>query len=188
MPSPNKFIRRGYFPKEIPPSFKTASLAKALNPAATGFPFVDAAQTLKWTWLDTHSLGRASIVRRTLGIPNPMNHWALAKESADNWTSIRAHIRRSTLSLSVPTLRVTQGRAAVPAVPLSDVMLSATKKITRRQLLTMASSSSVTACIASTFFDAVIRRSTSVKPTTSTTALSGTRTGERAHTRRRVGL
>src|SRR5689334_6146519 len=122
MPTPQKFIRKGYFPKELPPSFKTASLARALDPNAPGFPLNDAAGGLKWTWMLNHSLARAFLVRRTLGVPNPANHWALAKEIADNWALLRTHARRSTLSRSVPTLRSTQGRAAVPAIPLADVM------------------------------------------------------------------
>jgi len=87
MPPPHKFLRKGYFPKELPPSFKTASFAKALDPKAVSFPFVDAASSkrLEWTWMMHHSLARASHVRRSLGIPNPVTHWTLAKEVADNW-------------------------------------------------------------------------------------------------------
>ena len=122
MPTPRKFLRKGYFPKELPPSFKTSSFARALDPAAAGFPFVDASHSLKWTWTLNHSLARASHVRRSLGVPNPAAHWALAKEIAENWGALRAHIAKSTLSRSMPTLRSTQGRAAVPAVPLADLM------------------------------------------------------------------
>lgn len=124
MPPPHKFLRKGYFPKELPPSFKTASFAKVLDPKATHFPFVDAASSkrLEWTWMMHHSLARASHVRRSLGIPNPVTHWALAKEIADNWAALRDYTTRSTISKSIPTLRSTQGRAAVPRLPLADLM------------------------------------------------------------------
>ncbi|MEP7353214.1 MAG: RNA-directed DNA polymerase [Acidobacteriota bacterium] len=122
MPTPHKFIRKGYFPKELPPSFKTTSLAQALDPTVAGFPFPNASQKLPWKWMLNHSLARASQVRRSLGVPNPITHWALAKEIADHWGILRSQARRSSLSRSLPTLRSTQGRAAVPAIPLADVM------------------------------------------------------------------
>lgn len=122
MPTPHKFLRKGYFPKEVPPSFKTTSFARALDQSVADFPFVAAPRSLKWTWMLNHSLARASQVRRVLGVPNPATHWALAKEISENWKHLRALARRSSLSRSVPTLRSAQGRAAVPAVPIGDVM------------------------------------------------------------------
>lgn len=124
MPDTVKFLRKGYFPKELPPSFVTSQFARSLDPNDSDFPFKDASKSLKWTQMMTHSLARASHVRRTLGIPNPSNHWALSKEIAENWSELRKHAKRSAISLSIPTLRGTQGRAAVPAVPLASLIFA----------------------------------------------------------------
>ncbi len=124
MPDTEKFIRRGYFPKELPPTFTSAKLARLIDSSDADFPFKDASKKLKWTHAMTHSLARASHVRRTLGVPNPASHWALANEISQNWKLLRHHAKRSAISLSIPTLRGTQGRAAVPKTPLAGLMFS----------------------------------------------------------------
>ena len=111
MPRKSKFIRRGYFPKELPPAFSSLKFAKLVTSAnAPQLRVPPQTRVL----LPTHSIPRPGGMRRVLGIPNPVLHASLATEIADNWALIRTQILRSPLAASAPKLVATSGRAAVP--------------------------------------------------------------------------
>lgn len=107
MADASRLLRRGMFPKELPPSFTTESFAIAVRGAAPPF------QRGKWTHLCRHSLGHRNGLRRVLGIPNPTSQYWLADAIAVHWSKIRSFLGRSS-ALSVPTLRPRNRRAAGP--------------------------------------------------------------------------
>lgn len=101
-------IRRGYFPRELPPPFTTSSLAD-VDPSELKFP--------KGTDLVSectrHNLARVGGFRRLLKVPNPMNFMKLAAVIEELWPSIDEHLLKSALSISRPKRRGND-RALVP--------------------------------------------------------------------------
>ena len=85
-------LTRGFFPKEIVPSFNTKDLSKVLGKI-----------TLKNNRMQTskcfiHSFPKTKNVRRGLGIPNPKNQILLSKAITDNWKEIFIISKRSKIS------------------------------------------------------------------------------------------
>ncbi|MEX2153689.1 MAG: RNA-directed DNA polymerase [Gemmatimonadaceae bacterium] len=103
-------LARGWFPKELPPSFTTLDFAnKVLGYAGTWPKFVS---NEKRTQLCTHSYAKAALYRRPLGIPNPVPQLALSLLIAKHWARIERLIRRSGLGISYPVAG--QTRALMP--------------------------------------------------------------------------
>jgi hypothetical protein len=59
-------------------------------------------------------MARVGILRRELGIPNPLNYFRLSKEIVENWKELKAHYARADLSESQPRLRKQDQRAFKP--------------------------------------------------------------------------
>lgn len=107
MPTVSDFLARGYFPRELPPSFSSASFANAIErerpPTAN----------LKSAKLCVHNMARPGSLRRRLGIPNPFHYHQLVQAIVKYWDSIATHIERSPFSVSKPTSEG-RDRAVVP--------------------------------------------------------------------------
>jgi len=115
VPTVDDFLDRGYFPRELPPPFTTASFAAAI--AAHGAPPNAKPKTAK---VLIHYLARAGSLRRKLAIPNPVQFHRLVECIVSNWTAIATHINASPFSMSKPTsANVT--RAVVPAGMFDDM-------------------------------------------------------------------
>lgn len=61
--------------------------------------FTDQSKTTK---ICVHNLARPGTLRRPLGIPNPISQYNLCKTIETHWTTLDSHMRRSTLSRSIP--------------------------------------------------------------------------------------
>jgi len=114
----HSLLSRGYFPKELPPPFKTVSFGDAV--AAAPDEFKTLAQNLPPAKLARHNLARPGNVYRALGIPNPSKHLPLCDTIAANWAQLNQAVSRGSLSLSTPTPSVI-GRALNPRVLVSDL-------------------------------------------------------------------
>src|ERR1700756_4831423 len=82
-------ISRGYFPRELPPPFSTATYGgyiKALGGAA--LPFDTTTRRYRTSRPEIYNLARAGSFRRELAILNPIHFAALAECIANNWHSI----------------------------------------------------------------------------------------------------
>lgn len=123
----DNMLRRGYFPKELPPCFNTKTLADALNnplfvaddvfkapkQLRTGrAQLVDASKSVSLP--TSHSLIKPGKNRRQLQVPHPTHFYSLSKALNDNWNDIISHCQRSTLSLSTPKIDPANNRAIVP--------------------------------------------------------------------------
>lgn len=117
MTKPSRLIRRGMLPKELPPSFSSESYARVLD-AHGPPPFPN---RRKWAAISHHSLARPGGVRRSLGIPNPVPQWYLARDIAAHWNAIRRLLIGSPWALSRPTLRPANRRATGPSVPSDEI-------------------------------------------------------------------
>ena len=104
-------LDKGYFPRELPPTFKTSAFATFA--VATGPAWSNASKGL-WTRCSPHNLARPGGLRRPLKIPNPISYFALAEIVANNWTDIKAHTWRARLSASRPHIMKSASRAVVP--------------------------------------------------------------------------
>jgi hypothetical protein len=90
-------IRLGYFPKELPPSLTTDSLADHVPSLLSIIP-----PKLKKSRCCTHSIPRVKKLRRDLKIPNPQNQLKLCEHLANNWPDLDVFLSSSSLSLSKP--------------------------------------------------------------------------------------
>jgi hypothetical protein len=111
-------LTRGYFPKELPPPFKTVSFGQAV--ASAPAEFRDLSHNLSPAQLAHHNLARPGNVYRRLGIPNPAKHLPLCDFIAAHWTELATAASKGTLSLSSPTPSVI-GRALNPRVLLGNL-------------------------------------------------------------------
>jgi hypothetical protein len=129
-------LARGFFPKELPPPFRTVSfaslVAKSLKSLPAEFDSSGAAsKTISF------NLARVGILRRELGIPNPISYFRLAREITDNWPGLAAHCSKSKIALTTPRFLMTSDRAIEGQRRLSELpMFRAKSRTSGRYLLT----------------------------------------------------
>jgi Reverse transcriptase (RNA-dependent DNA polymerase) len=108
----SKLIGQGYLPAELPPPFKSTSLAKAFPSVSTLGGLVSVAAPTKFVSKpSTHSLARVGAIRRTLSIPNPVSYLYLAESIATNWHVCRTISSPRSGVLSTPVLHQDSPRA-----------------------------------------------------------------------------
>ncbi len=116
-------LEKGYFPEELPPPFNTSVLAKF---RASVSQLWDALHVnYPHSAAELYSVPRVRQVRRHLAIVNPVAQFHLAKLIADNWITIRSHLRTSKYTLAVPEIEMDQDRA----VPQPDFALVSMRQI-----------------------------------------------------------
>lgn len=110
-------LERGYFPKEIPsPPFTTKIFANAVTSPTASLPsdFADGAKSshknLPVAKIGRYSHARGGLLRRNLGICNPLHYYLLAKEITDNWPLILPFISGSSIAATSPEFK-DKGRA-----------------------------------------------------------------------------
>jgi len=101
MPDLVTLLAKGYFPEELPPPFRTDIYAKAILDNIHGLPntFTDRQLTAK---IASHSVARVDILRRPIGIPNPILFFNLCKDIVVNWGTLASHYAHSKISGSSP--------------------------------------------------------------------------------------
>lgn len=124
-------LKRGYFPRELPPPFHSRSFAAAAPALSKAWPVKE------WTRCVRHNLARPGGLRRPLAIPNPVSFHELAKTISTNWAAIKAHTWKHRLSASRPHPMKSSHRAVVPRYRYSDLpRLRALRRRAARYLLT----------------------------------------------------
>jgi len=105
-------LRKGYFPKELPPPFETETFANYINNNINNIPNA----FLKKQKFDTseHNIVRVGVLRRKLGIPNPFTQFILSKEIVNYWARLDRLIQISNLSISKPRIINGENRALCP--------------------------------------------------------------------------
>jgi hypothetical protein len=84
-------LAKGYLPKELPPSFSSITLARAVDGAGNDLP-EQFSKRINSFRICRHRLARPGTTSRTLGIPNPIPFYVLCAQVAEHWDSIRTHI------------------------------------------------------------------------------------------------
>lgn len=108
-------VRKGYFPRELPPAFSTEKLARLLERDRTALP-----QGGKRTQCVRHNLARPGGFRRPLQVPNPRSFVGLAEEFEAQWPAIRKHVRGNAFSTSRPVVTLTLERAVRPRFRMGE--------------------------------------------------------------------
>ncbi len=89
----------GYFPRELPPPFRTESFGTYVvaNQSALPGQFGDDRLIAR---LAAHNVARAGTLRRRLGIPNPIVHTRLCQVVESEWSVLSPYLRRSIFAVS----------------------------------------------------------------------------------------
>src|SRR5216683_3153692 len=110
-------LTRGYFPKELPRPFVTASFARSVT--GTGaLPGDFAKSAAKGNQLPSaqtaiYSLARGGLLRRPLSICNPLHYFLLCKEITQNWASIQPRVAGTALSATAPEFKTKADERAI---------------------------------------------------------------------------
>jgi len=128
-------LSKGYFPRELPHPFNTASYGSVVAGATTSLPKAFD-QEKKTSLQAVHNLARAGSLRRKLSIPNPTNFYRLASFVADHWRYLSRVARKSAISLSAPTdrgePRAINPRYSLDRMPLERARVRAGSKFILR--------------------------------------------------------
>ncbi len=93
-----KLLERGYFPRELPPPFRTRQYATFA--ASRPIPFPHAPNQTSRP--EIFNLARTGTLRRPLSILNPIQFYRLASYVVTNWSALQAHANASPFSLTRP--------------------------------------------------------------------------------------
>ena len=107
-------IAKGYFPKEVPPTFTAESFGVCASQFGTN-PLLALLGQSWWTKQAKHNLARAGGFRRPLSIPNPGGYLRIANATANAWQNeIAPLLATITMGTSRPT--ISTGARAVEAL------------------------------------------------------------------------
>lgn len=109
----------GYFPEELPPPFTSLPLAKFRK--SVGAAWAALPGHYPKSVPEGYSIPRAKGTRRYLSIVNPVAEYHVDKLIADNWVSIRKHLRSCSYGSEALDVSLTRHRA----VPKPDFTLVA---------------------------------------------------------------
>lgn len=108
-------VRKGYFPRELPPPFSTGEFADLLERSPTALSREGGS-----THCVRYNLARPGGFRRPLEVPNPRSFVRLADEFESCWPAVRKHIRASDFSISRPVATLTRERALRPMYRIGE--------------------------------------------------------------------
>lgn len=124
-------LKKGFFPKELPEPFSTASFGKLLSKKGANIPneFENQKQI---SIAAVHNLARSGALRRKLSIPNPTNFYRLAKFIVQHDKELIKLARKSKFSLTSPGSqtepRAINPRHSLDAGPLFRAKLRSTSR------------------------------------------------------------
>jgi len=107
-------IKYGYFPVEAPPPFQTIKLGDVLDKLSsnqfekfiTKWYNKDKTNNSRESKCCNYSVPRVKNLRRLIRIPNPLYQIVLCQYIEKHWPMIKAHIKKSPLSISRPVLPI----------------------------------------------------------------------------------
>lgn len=103
----SNFIRKGYFPTELAPPFKTDQFADLLPVLLSELTALDR----KWSKPILFLIPKSWPARRVLSIPNPLHQTLLSESIVQVWPDLRKILEASPISLSTPTVFPNETRA-----------------------------------------------------------------------------
>nr|WP_321525730.1 RNA-directed DNA polymerase [uncultured Cohaesibacter sp.] len=125
-------LAQGYFPKELPPPFSTASFASKIDAVEELWTAHEASLNQKQrrsyppvSRYARFDMARKGHSRRMLAVPNPVNQFLLTKVIAEHQEEFETLFRSSRISLTPAVITVDGGRA----VPLEKLSVLTEKRI-----------------------------------------------------------
>ena len=115
VPAVHEVLEHGYFPRELPPPFKTRSFGALFRPNAPSPPECFTSNGVKKAECGRHTLARGGEAPRFLGLVNPVPYQRLVREMVAKWPRLSRVASDSTLSLSTPVDAPDGRRALEPA-------------------------------------------------------------------------
>ncbi|MBL7738445.1 MAG: RNA-directed DNA polymerase [Chitinophagaceae bacterium] len=108
-------IKYGYFTEELPPAFNTLLFGDNVRRVQSIIASLDSREKKKLneTNFVTYSIPKVGIHRRLNGIPNPYHQFLLSNAIYRNWSQIKKHYKKSSLSASIPEVDKSKKRAIV---------------------------------------------------------------------------
>lgn len=108
-------LRRGYFPRELPPLFRTDTFADVMRQEGHQLPacFTEAKPT--WTNHTPHNLARIGGLRRRLSTPNPLSFFRVANAFDANGSRLAAGWAQSPYSHTRPAVGGSGVRGIAPS-------------------------------------------------------------------------
>lgn len=103
-------LRKGYFPKELPPCFTTSELADWFDSEGQSAKGRDKDPTE----CVRHNLARPGGTRRPLSVPNPRTYIELSQVLQTLWDLVDAHLQSQKLAISRPAVTEAAERAVQP--------------------------------------------------------------------------
>lgn len=122
MPNIRDILERGYFPRELPPPFKTDKFAAWIDNNLGNLPVNFTSKKPKKAACGIHSLARGGDEPRFLGIVNPIPYQRLVRLMVDRWQRISKLTNNTTLSTSIPKDLPAPSRAVAPLRGLGDLL------------------------------------------------------------------
>lgn len=113
-------LAKGYFPRELPPPFKSGSFADAVVKAAKFLPAEFTQKKDIWCGFTSYSLARPGSLRRRMAVLNPLPFYRLAKEVVASQKRLLRLAARGGIAISAPTIKAKNSRAIEYAVPLRE--------------------------------------------------------------------
>jgi len=122
MPIYERMLSRGFFPRELPPSFHSRDLAAAIKPLVVAGKVIPKMTELSRT--GAHNLAQAGTLRRKLGYHNPATAHHIASIVESEWTTLAGHLATASSAYSSPvvgTSLLTGARALVPSRDYGEI-------------------------------------------------------------------
>lgn len=120
-------VKKGYFPKELPPPFKTDELSRkcedllaAWDLYRSGLPKKERDNFPPSSRPVSFDMARVGFSRRLISIPNPINQIYLTRELCNNWKEIGKIVRGSKYSITKIDV-VSKGGRAIVMMPFSQI-------------------------------------------------------------------
>lgn len=110
------FIGKGFFPKELVPTFTTENLAQNLHHVKD---YLENSQ-YPASKCCSYTFPKVKHLRRNLGIPNPVHQIKFCQVLVDNWSEIKKVISSCNLSISAPSSNSTTRAVSPHPVQLNN--------------------------------------------------------------------
>jgi len=116
----NDLLAKGYFPRELPPPFRTMSFADAVTKNKKSLPVEFTHGKPIWCAFTPYSLARPGSLRRRIAILNPLAFYRLAKEVVAGQKRLFQLAARGGIAISAPIVKSKNSRAIEYSVALRE--------------------------------------------------------------------
>src|SRR5687768_5022275 len=96
-------LRRGYFPKELPPPFGTSSYAREVADRLVLEGLTESFSKSSAAEYAPYNLARAGSLRRRLALLNPILYFNLCRDVESHWPTISGELKKTPLAGIIET-------------------------------------------------------------------------------------